>query len=123
MPNIFKKIKTVVKFLGSLFLKPKYKTVWIEDLPKNLKKRTIYIVGGREYPFQAIFLCPKSCGKTMTLNISEQHNKWERWQITEHKDGTLSLHPSIWMRNFDCGCHYWFKKGCIIWTKQQRWFK
>lgn len=96
---------------------PKYKTVWIEDLPTKLKKRTVYIVGGREHPFQAVFACPKICGKTISLNISDQHNKWERWKVTEHEDSTISLYPSIWMKTFDCNCHYWLSKGYIIWTK------
>lgn len=97
--------------------KPKYKTVWIEDLPEKLEKRKIYIVGGRKYPFQAVFLCPKNCGKKISLNISKQHKQWERWQIIEHKKDIISLYPSIWMKTFDCNCHYWFKKGRIIWTK------
>lgn len=101
----------------SNFWKPKYKTIWIENLPKKLKKRAVYIVGGRKYPFQAVFICPKSCGKTITLNISPQHKRWEKWQFTEHKNGSISLYPSIWMKTFNCGCHYWLKKGRIIWTK------
>ena len=112
MKSRLKKIK--VWFL-SLF-RIKYKTVWIEDLPRNLKKRNVYILGGRKYPFQAVFLCPKNCKKKIFLNVSKQHKKWERWKITEHKDGTISLSPSIHMKTLDCNCHYWFKRGQINWT-------
>lgn len=117
---MLKLLINIAKAVFNWFLdlsKPRYETVWIEDLPENLIKEKIYIVGGEKYPFQAVFLCPKSCGKRMTLNISAQHNQWERWEITKHKNGTISLHPSIWMKTFDCNCHYWFKKGYIVWTK------
>ncbi len=106
---------TVFKWIYNLW-SPAYKTVWIEDLPEILKKRIIYIVGGKECPFQAVFLCPKNCSKKIILNISKQHKKSERWKISVHKNGTVSLSPSIWMKSLNCNCHYWFKKGRIIWT-------
>ncbi len=116
MLNFFiKKVVSIFKWIYNLW-SPVYKTVWTENLPDNLKKRIIYIVGGKEYPFQAVFLCPKSCSKTITLNISKQHQKSERWSLAEHKDGTVTLYPSVWMKTLDCNCHYWFKKGRIIWT-------
>ncbi|WP_424946017.1 DUF6527 family protein [Candidatus Spongiihabitans sp.] len=96
--------------------KPKYKTLWIEDLPDKLSKKTIYIVGGREFPFQAVFLCPKNCEEKIFLNLSEQHHRNERWDITEHTDHSISLHPSVWMKTLKCNCHYWVKKGRIIWV-------
>lgn len=115
---MLKILKKALIFLNKIFnfFQYTYRTVWIEDLPEKLKKKTMYIVGGEKHPFQAVFLCPKSCGKRMTLNISTQHNKWDRWNLTKHKNGTISLYPSIWMRSFDCNCHYWFKEGRIIWT-------
>ena len=109
-------VKKIWIWISNLWVS-KYKTAWVEDLPKELDKSTIYIVGGKEHPFQAVFLCSRSCGKVISLNISKQHNKWERWIVTEHKNSTISLYPSIWMKTFDCNCHYWFREGRIIWVK------
>lgn len=115
MSKLITRIKTVFFWLIDLW-KPKYKTAWIEDLPENLSRKTIYIVGGRAFPFQAVFLCPKDCKEKIFLNLSEQHHRNARWDITEHADHSVSLHPSIWMKTFECGCHYWVKKGRIIWV-------
>lgn len=104
-------IKNFFFFLGS-----KYETKWVENLPKNLDKNTIYIVGGRNYPFQSVFLCPDNCGRIISLNISKQHNFLERWRIKEHKNGTLSIHPSIYMNRATCGSHFWFRHGKIFWV-------
>lgn len=92
-----------------------YRTVWTENLPEKLIKKTIYILGGRKCPFQVVYLCPRNCNRVMYLNISNQHEKSERWKVIEHKNGTLSLYPSIWIKKYKCGCHYWIKKGRIIW--------
>ena len=108
----------MIKFITDFFKNiwsPTYKTIWTEDLPQKLKKNVIYIVGGEEYPFQAVFLCPRKCSKMIFLNVSEQHKEHEKWTITKHRNNTISLQPSIWMKNNSCGCHYWFKKGKIIW--------
>ena len=94
--------------------KSKYKTTWVEDIPDNLEKKTIYILGGKKYPFQVIMQCPRSCKKKIFLNISHQHKK--RWHVIEHSDGTISLTPSIWIDD-KCNCHYWFKKGKIFWCE------
>ncbi len=109
----FEKIKI---FLYNLW-KPSYRTVWTENFPEKLKKRIVYIIGNKKHPFQVVFLCPKNCNKKIFLNISKQHNKFERWKLIEHKDGTVSLVPSIYMKTLDCDCHYWFKRGRINWIR------
>ena len=101
--------------------KSSYKTAWVEDFPEKLKKKTIYVIGGKNHPFQVVFSCPKNCNKKIFLNISKQHSKFERWELTEHKNGTISLTPSIYMKALDCGCHYWFKRGHVHWIKSRRW--
>ena len=91
-----------------------YKTKWIDDIPKKMKKRVIYILGGRKHSFQVIMRCPRSCKKNIYLNISDQHKK--RWYVTEHNDGTVSIRPSIWVQD-KCNCHYWIKEGRVFWCE------
>ena len=40
-----------------------YRTVWTENLPEKLIKKTIYILGGRKCPFQVVYLCPRNCNR------------------------------------------------------------
>jgi hypothetical protein len=38
-----------------------------------------------------------------------------RWELTEHRDGTVSLHPSVW-RKKDCRSHFFLRHGDIEWS-------
>ena len=92
----------------------KYETLWVEDLPDYPKKDTVYIVGGRKYPFYAAVACPrKKCQKVIHLGISPRMKT--KWRVTEHENGTISLFPSVAVTDSPCGCHYWFRKGHIVW--------
>jgi len=94
----------------------RYKTQWIEDLPEHPVRNTVYIIGGRKYPFYAAMRCPKrKCQKIIHLEVDPQSRKG--WRITEHKDGSLSLMPSVHIIDSSCGCHYWLKKGHIVWSE------
>lgn len=104
----------LVRILNFFERTRKYKTKWVEDLPEILEKNTVYIIGGREHPFYAAVTCPrKNCKKTIHLEIAADFKK--RWKFQEHGDGTLSLNPSIHIADSPCGCHYWIKKGCVVW--------
>ena len=90
-----------------------YKIKWVEDLPKQIDKNTIYIIGGHEHPFYAAVTCPrKKCRKVIHLEVSKQFDK--RWSVKE-EDGVVSLSPSIYVTDSPCKCHYWIKNGHVIW--------
>lgn len=94
----------------------KYSTQWVEDLPDFPVKNTVYIIGGRKHPFYAAVVCPrKKCKKVIHLAISPEVSK--RWTMTEHKDGAISLSPSISVINSPCRCHYFLRKGRIVWCE------
>ncbi|MDE0119100.1 MAG: DUF6527 family protein [Bdellovibrionales bacterium] len=102
---------TIVNLLERL---RKYRTEWVEDLPKRICKNTIYIIGGREHPFYAAVTCPrKKCKKVIHLEISKQFEK--RWSVKKEENGSISLYPSIHVIDSPCGCHYWVQKGHIVW--------
>ena len=102
----------LVNYLGK---RRHYRTVWVEDLPDNAKKDTIYIVGGRKYPYYAVVPCPKrKCAQLIHLEIAKEAKK--RWRVTEHEDGSVSLQPSIYVTGEPCGCHYWVSCGRVVWS-------
>ena len=91
-----------------------YKTEWVEDLPESTHENTVYIIGGRENPFYAALTCPrKKCRKVIHLEISPEFRR--RWTVHEHEDGALSLNPSIDIIDSPCRCHYWIKRGHVVW--------
>lgn len=92
-----------------------YRTQWIEDLPETPERNTIYVVGGREYPYYAVVVCPRrKCRKAIHLEISPEFKR--RWKFRENRNGTLSLSPSIHVTDSSCRCHYWIKNGKVVWA-------
>lgn len=93
-----------------------FKTEWVEDLPQKPKKNTVYVIGGREYPFYVAVSCPrKACKEVIHLKVGSKFNG--EWEVKEHKKGTLSLSPSVHVVAHPCRCHYWFKNGRVVWCE------
>ncbi len=94
----------------------RYQTQWIEDLPNDPKRNNIYIIGGRKHPFYAAIVCPrKKCKEIIHLDVASDAKK--KWKIIEHSNKTISISPSIYVTNLPCNCHYWIKKGKVIWCE------
>ena len=92
---------------------PPYRTLLVEgSLPRQLKRRTLYIVQEDGFKEQAAMICPCGCKRVLQMNLLPDERPF--WQLTEHKDGTASLHPSVW-RKKDCGSHFWFRHGRVQW--------
>ena len=90
-----------------------YRTTTVEEqLPRRLKVRTLYIVEEDGYEEQAAMLCPCGCGRVLHMNLLTDERPC--WRVTRHRDGTATLHPSVW-RKKDCGSHFWFRKGRVQW--------
>ena len=103
-------------YFNFLALFQPYNAEWVEDLPRKTTKNTVYVVGGRKYPFQATLTCPRRhCSQVITLDISP--DIYPRWKITEHPEGVISLNPSINLNSLNCNCHYWLKRGRIYWAE------
>lgn len=91
-----------------------YRTEWVDDPPDTPLPRTVYVVGGRRHPFSAVVACPRrACRQSVNLDVSPEVTP--RWRVQEHTDGTLSLHPSIHVAALPCKCHYWLRRGRVVW--------
>ena len=111
MTNFF---TTIVRFIWGWY-DPPYKTLVADgEPPKSLKARSIYIVQEDGFEEQAVMLCPCRCGKVLQMNLLPDERPC--WQATCHPDGTASLFPSVW-RKKDCGSHFWFRRGRVVWCK------
>lgn len=95
-----------------------YNTKWVEDLPNNAQKSSVYIVGGRGHPFILAIPCPrKKCPQVIQVDISDQVDKTRKWCIREDENGSISLFPSVHVNGLPCRCHYWLKHGKIEWCE------
>lgn len=93
-----------------------YRTEWVEDPPGDPQPRTVYVVGGRRHPFSAVVACPRPACRRWT-NLDVAPDVTPRWRFYEHADGTLSLHPSIHVTALSCKCHYWLRRGRVVWAE------
>ncbi len=92
---------------------PRYRTVMVnEALPRQLTRNTLYIVTDEGYEEQAAMLCPCGCGSVLHMNLLPDERPC--WSVTQHPNGTASLHPSVW-RQVGCRSHFWFRNGRIQW--------
>ncbi|WP_456672422.1 MULTISPECIES: DUF6527 family protein [unclassified Bradyrhizobium] len=92
---------------------PPYPTLFVEDtLPKQLKRRTLYIVEEDGFQEQAAMICPCGCRSVLHMNLLPDERPC--WRVTRHDDGTATLHPSVW-RKKECGSHFWFRNGRVVW--------
>jgi hypothetical protein len=99
------------------WLVPPYATRIVEDyLPKQLQKRTLYIVQEDGLFEQAAMLCPCGCKRILHMNLLPDEHPC--WRVAQHKDGTATLAPSVW-RKTDCQSHFWFTRGRIRWFKSR----
>ena len=44
---------------------------------------------------------------------------WPSWRLRKHKNGTVSLFPSLWVSDVGCGSHFWVIKNSVLWSKSE----
>lgn len=99
-----------------LWLRPPYRTIVVgESLPKRLRRRALYVVQEDGFHEQAAMICPCGCKRVLHMNLLPDERPC--WRLTEHEDGTATLHPSVW-RKKECGSHFWLWHGRITWCRR-----
>ena len=83
-----------------------------EDLPDQIKKGVVYLIGENDCIWCAALICPCGCGATIQLNTLADVRP--QWKVTEHPNKTVSLHPSVW-RQVGCRSHFFVRRGLIEW--------
>lgn len=91
------------------------KTVHIEELPEVLDAASVYVLGEGQYRWFVAMICP--CGCKATLQMSLLADARPQWKLSEHDDGTLTLHPSVW-RKEGCRSHFFLRRGLIQWCRE-----
>jgi hypothetical protein len=111
-------IKGFFKNIFKLFKRKKapYITVYTDEIPDELNKDTIYIIGENNHLWYSVMLCPCGCNERVQLSLHKEGRP--RWYLSKNANGTVSLKPSIW-RTKGCRSHYFFENGYIRWCKDE----
>jgi hypothetical protein len=91
-----------------------YRSQRVSDAPERPEHNVVYIVGEDGYDWSAVMKCPGGCGKVLEMNLLPDAKPV--WRVTEHEDGSVSLHPSVWLKT-GCRCHFVLQRGGVRWTK------
>lgn len=109
--NIFKRIWVVI--FSCFKSKPKpLKTIHLQELPDILHPTAVYVLGEGKHHWFVVMSCPCGCGKPLHMSLLAESDP--NWQLIEHKDGTISLWPSIW-REVGCCSHFFLRHGLVEW--------
>lgn len=96
-------------------LLPAYAVVLVDEyLPRQLERKTLYIVQEDGYIEQAAIVCPCGCKQILHMNMLPDERPC--WAVHKHHDGSYSIQPSIW-RQVGCKSHFWFRSNRIHWCK------
>jgi hypothetical protein len=88
------------------------KAVLVEELPDRLDANTVYIAGENGHVWFVAMMCPCGCGETLHMSLLADARP--RWALTQHKNGSVSLAPSVW-RQVGCKSHFFLVEGRIQW--------
>lgn len=92
---------------------PVYRSRRVSDAPDHPEKGTVYIVGEDGFDWSAVMKCPGGCGKVLEMNLLPDAEPV--WRVSEHEDGSVSLHPSVWLKT-GCRCHFVLHRSRVRWT-------
>ena len=86
---------------------------FVPSAPRLLRKDTVYLVTEDGEPWTVAMLCPCGCSEVLFMSLIEGSPQWTH---ECHRNGTVSLHPSIW-RVAGCRSHFFLRNGRICWCK------
>jgi len=109
-------MRIMVWILNLLERRRRFRTVWVEDLPPSPERDALYVIGEREHPSYLAVACRRrDCRKLIHLEISKDFKP--RWKLAELPDGSLTVTPSIRVVDSSCRCHFWVRKGHVVWSE------
>lgn len=98
-------------------LKVLFKEIEVVELPNELKEMSIYVVGENGFFWMAALNCPCGCGDVIQLNLLKEARPC--WSIIHHKNGLLSISPSV-RRIINCESHFTINKSNIKWWENKK---
>ena len=84
----------------------------VEEFPDTLQAQRVYLAGGGQNLWAAAMICPCGCRDVIQLNLLQQARPC--WSVEVHKDGTVSLRPSVWRSKW-CRSHFIVSHGRVQW--------
>jgi hypothetical protein len=91
---------------------PQVEAEFVEEIPDELVRDRLYLIGENDHYWCAAMRCPCGCGARIQLSLVE--NDDPRWQFRIDRRKRPSLFPSVW-RTVGCHSHFILRQGGVIW--------
>jgi hypothetical protein len=109
--NMFRKIWQWVRQLFARQIR--YRAAFMDESPDRLKRDIVYLIGDKDAPWAASFICPCECGEVISISLIETDSP--TWTVEVEKSGAVTIAPSVW-RQRGCKSHFFIHDGCVIWS-------
>lgn len=90
----------------------------VDEVPPRIPKRRAYIVATAILRKWLVFDCPCGTGHRIMLNLDR--SRFPYWRLTLSATRQITLSPSIDYHDEYRRCHYFLRKGRVIWAKRPR---
>jgi Family of unknown function (DUF6527) len=100
-------------------------TRYVEDLgdAQTPHDDEIIFVGSAKIQKWAVIRCPCGCGHVLNVNLMRTHHP--HWNLQRHEDGTMTILPSLWVKDAKCRSHFFLHRNRTVWAQgdgyDERW--
>jgi hypothetical protein len=74
----------------------------------------VILVGNSKFRKWAVLRCPCGCGHVLNVNLMRTHRP--HWTMQIHPDHTVTLLPSLWVKDSKCRSHFCLHRSRIVWA-------
>jgi hypothetical protein len=109
--------EVIQRWWKRLIRRRRYGKVVVVDSMSAVPERmggTIFIVRRGGFDRRAAFGCPCRCGRRIDLNLVRNAQQ-PSWSAAIEGD-TVTLHPSVWLRQDPCKSHFFVRGSRVIWA-------
>lgn len=86
-----------------------------DRIPELIPNHRAILVGTPPLQKWLVFDCPCNSGHRIMLNLDS--NKTPSWQLKVSLFGRITVSPSVHYLGEGGNCHYFLKRGRVIWTR------
>jgi len=92
-----------------------------DEVPDTIPKNGAVLVGSRQHPKWLALDCP--CGTGHRVMVALDPRNWPHWTLAAGtNESPLTLWPSIDCRRPERRCHYFLRRGRVLWIRERSWF-
>jgi hypothetical protein len=91
---------------------PTYSFIRVDDVPDDLERGIIYVVGEKGFEWLIAMVCPCGCNEQILLNTLKETRPC--WRFVCYKSKSITISPSV-HRLRNCRSHFTITKGELKW--------